>query len=462
MESTITYPTWEQSRQKLIGYARRAPEETILYRTIYHYRQDLEYQWEDVFQSNYGTLRREVLQAFDAYLNCGILAHGCARAYCDNCKHSALIAFSCKRRGLCPSCDTKRGLIFAEHLDQNILLALPHRHLVFTLPKRLRIYFKFNRQLCKYLYTAAWGAWSNYLSQLLPHLPLAHMPQAKPGAIMALHTAGDLLHFHPHIHALALDGVIDSNGLFTRLPQCDLALIQAEFENQIFNALLKEELITDETVNTMRSWDHSGFSVYSAEPIEATDHDARLFVARYLKKSPIALDRLSIDESAPEPKIVCKRKLDDSEETRSFSPLEFLAELSTHIPNSWEQTTRFYGVYAARTRPLLEKADLMLQAGTEIPQEPPEPSPELIESTPSTPVSKYWAHWIKKVYEVDPLQCPKCGSNMRIVALIHDPKEIKKLTTHLGIPQYRAPPPLKTPSLERRIIPDSVQPELVD
>ena len=61
--------TWEQSRQKLLGYARRAPEETILYRTIYHYRQDLEYQWEDVFQSNYGTLRREVLQAFDAYLN---------------------------------------------------------------------------------------------------------------------------------------------------------------------------------------------------------------------------------------------------------------------------------------------------------------------------------------------------------------------------------------------------------
>ena len=126
--------------------------------------------------------------------------------------------------------------------------------------------------------------------------------------------------------------------------------------------------------------------------ISSSHKDARLFVARYLKKSPIALDRLSIDESAPEPKIVCKRKLDDSEETRSFSPLEFLAELSAHIPNSWEQTTRFYGVYAARTRPLLEKADLMLNAGTDIPQEPQEPSPELIESTPFKPVSKYWAH----------------------------------------------------------------------
>ncbi len=46
---------------------------------------------------------------------------GCARAYCANCQHSELIAFSCKRRSLCPSCDAKRSLLFAEHLHQNIL-----------------------------------------------------------------------------------------------------------------------------------------------------------------------------------------------------------------------------------------------------------------------------------------------------------------------------------------------------
>ena len=85
----------------------------------------------------------------------------------------------------------------------------------------------------------------------------------------------------------------------------------------------------------MRSWQHSGFSVYSAEPIEATDHDARRFVARYLNKSPIALDRLSIDESATEPKIVCKRKLDDSEETRSFSPLEIPIEVRSRALSAY-------------------------------------------------------------------------------------------------------------------------------
>ncbi len=174
-----------------------------------------------------------MLHAFDEYLNCGILAHGCARAYCANCKHTSLIAFSCKCCGLFPSCDAKRGLIFAEHLDKNLLLALAHRHLVFKLPKRLRIYFKSNRKLCKYLYAAAWASWSGDLSLMFPKHPLA-----KTGNIMALHTAGDLLHFHPHIHALALDGVIEPNGQFHRLTQCDVALSQAEFESQIFNALL--------------------------------------------------------------------------------------------------------------------------------------------------------------------------------------------------------------------------------
>ena len=51
---------------------------------------------------------------------------------------------------------------------------------------------------------------------------------------------------------------------------------------------------------------------------------------------------------------------------------------------------------------------------------------------------------------------------MKIIAIIHDPKEIKKLSTHLGIPQYRAPPPLITPSRERYVLPDDEQSEFMD
>ena len=55
---------------------------------------------------------------------------------------------------------------------------------------------------------------------------------------------------------------------------------------------------------------------------------------------------------------------------------------------------------------------------------------------------------LKKVYDVDPLVCPYCGSEMKIIAIVRDPKEIEKRSTHLGIPQYRVPPLLKTPSRE--------------
>ena len=54
--------------------------------------------------------------------------------------------------------------------------------------------------------------------------------------------------------------------------------------------------------------------------------------------------------------------------------------------------------------------------------------------------SRAWAALIKKVYELDPLLCPKCQSPMRIVSFITDSVEISKIMKHLGIPPYRAPP----------------------
>ena len=102
--------TWEKAKDKLQHYRRRSPEASPLYQIVYHSRDDLQFQWESRFQHQYGCLRDEVLKTFDEYLNCGILAHGAARVYCDGCKHSLLIAFSCKRRGVCPSCGAKRAV----------------------------------------------------------------------------------------------------------------------------------------------------------------------------------------------------------------------------------------------------------------------------------------------------------------------------------------------------------------
>jgi len=69
----------------------------------------------------------------------------------------------CKRRGVCPSCGAKRAVKFAEHIYSNVIEEVPHRHTVFTIPKRLRSYFMYNRSLNSILFRAAWGALSEVL-----------------------------------------------------------------------------------------------------------------------------------------------------------------------------------------------------------------------------------------------------------------------------------------------------------
>jgi hypothetical protein len=50
---------------------------------------------------------------------------------------------------------------------------------------------------------------------------------------------------------------------------------------------------------------------------------------------------------------------------------------------------------------------------------------------------------MKRVFELDPLLCPKCGGQMKIKAFITSPHEIDRITKNLGIPNQRAPSRLK-------------------
>jgi len=91
-------------------------------------------------------------------------------------------------------------------------------------------------------------------------------------------------------------------------------------------------------------------------------------------------------------------------------------------------------VYAARTRGSHAAKKLKQKNDTPLLLEEPIKAPPL--------ASKYWATWIKKIYNVDPLLCPKCQHQMKVVAFIHDPKEISAIAKNRGIQPCRAPPPL--------------------
>jgi Transposase zinc-binding domain/Putative transposase len=368
--------TWESQKQKLQHYKRRQPETSVLYQIVYHSRDDLEYQWESRFQHEYGVLRDEVSKTLDKYLNCGILAHGAARAYCDSCKYSLLVAFSCKRRGVCPSCGAKRAVKFAEHIYNEVIENIPHPHTVFTIPKRLRVFFKYDRALLSILFKAAWGA----LSQILG------VDERELAAIFTAQTAGEALNFHPHLHGLLADGYWKDN-IFTRFSEIDLAALTQDLAEGVLAQLHKRELITDDDVAQILSQDHSGFGIWLGDPFH--DKESEQFVARYIERGPLALDKISIQDD-----LVTYTTKDDV--AHEFDALEFLATLSAHVPKPYESITRYYGRYSCRRRG--ERAKLA-----------PDNEAEITESDYRREFrASSWAACIKRIYEIDPLECPKC------------------------------------------------------
>jgi Transposase zinc-binding domain len=84
-------------------------------------------------------LPKFVKDEFDAFLECGILAHGFLRLRCVDCAHDKLVAFSCKRRGFCPSCGARRMSETAAHLVDHVIPEVPVRQWVLSLPIPLRL-----------------------------------------------------------------------------------------------------------------------------------------------------------------------------------------------------------------------------------------------------------------------------------------------------------------------------------
>jgi hypothetical protein len=83
-------------------------------------------------------LPRYVERDFARYLECGVLAHGFARVRCESCKDELLVAFSCKGRGVCPSCNAKRAHVTAVHLVEQVLPHVPYRQWTLSFPHRVR------------------------------------------------------------------------------------------------------------------------------------------------------------------------------------------------------------------------------------------------------------------------------------------------------------------------------------
>jgi hypothetical protein len=105
------------------AYVPRDPSQTLLYQVVAdHLETFLASLDADPDAKGFPAY---VQREFYDYLQCGVLAHGFLRLGCDTCHKELLLAFSCKRRGFCPSCAGRRMAQTAAHLVEQVIPWVP-------------------------------------------------------------------------------------------------------------------------------------------------------------------------------------------------------------------------------------------------------------------------------------------------------------------------------------------------
>ena len=469
-----------------VHYERHRPEQTTLYRHVLQHVATFFAQAEDAAGAD---LPQFVKDEFDAFLECGILAHGFLRLRCGNCGHDKLVAFSCKRRGFCPSCGARRMAQTAAQLVDHVIFHVPVRQLVLSLPIPLRLLLDAQPKL------------------VTPVLPVVHRvitrhllgqdglkpEEADSGAVTLIQRFGSAANLNIHLHCLVLDVVYrrsaEAAPEFVEAPApTDEALqsVSHKIITRTMKLLTRRGVLVEEEGSTTMAdndgdsdearvlrplqaaactyriafgpragqkvltlqgamprdadfkqslcADIDGFSLHAAVRCGANDRQALEQLCRYITRPALANDRVQTNAAG---QVVLKLKTPwrDGTTHMVMSPLEFMQRLAALVPRPKLHLIRFHGVLAPN-------AKLRAQV---VPQEPAPPA----QATPPAeceancahhrPVRLSWAKLLKRVFEIDMEHCPNCGGELRIIAAILEQPVIEKILTHLGL-QARAPP----------------------
>jgi ribosomal protein S27E len=395
-------------------YRPRHPERTVLYRVLFYHFERFLAEYDGRFEREYGFFRPVVREVVERYLDCGNPRSGFARIRCPDCHEERLVMFSCRTRGFCPSCHAKRIEEWGEWMRETLLLEVPHRQVVFTLPKRLRVFFKYDRRLMGELCRAAQRSLERYLAAVTGG-PLT------PGVVAAVQTFGDRLNFHPHLHFLATEGGMDETGVFHRVSRIDDARLVEIFSREVLDLLVGRGLLSPEWAGRILSWPHTGFSVHSR--VRARTRPEAERVGKYMVRPVLALERLSWLDG----KVAYRPADDGRQEVMDY--LEFIARVTSHIPDKGQVMVRYYGLYANAHRGKVRKA------------RPAAVPLRIVEGPLRRIPAKGWAAMIRKVYEVDPMTCPRCGGRMKVVAFLTEPAVVDRIIDHLKLTFAAEKPP---------------------
>jgi len=479
-----------------LHYERHRPEQTTLYRLVQQHAASFIAHTE---ASTGAELPRFIKDEFDAFLECGILAHGFLRLRCGECGHDKLLAFSCKRRGFCPSCGARRMSHTAAHLVDHVIPHVPVRQWVLSLPIALRLLLASQPELI------------TPLLQVVQRLLTRHLlgragPEAEDGhsgAVTLIQRFGSAANLNIHLHCLVLDGVYrcgadgvlvfvevgapTDDELHTLLPslitrlmklltrrgvlveemgQTYLAELHADGDEARTLRPLQAAAVTyriafgpraGHKVLTLRGAqpreaalrralcaDIDGFSLHAAVRCEAHDRKRLEQLCRYITRPALSDERVQCN-AAGQVELKLKTPWRDGTTHLVMSLLEFMQRLAALVPRPRLHLIRFHGVLAPNAK---------LRARV-VPQGPaqPEGASEAAaateceaETAQGRPHRISWARLLKRVFDIDMQHCPNCGAGeLEIIAAILERPVIEKILAHLGLePQ----PPPRAPARE--------------
>jgi hypothetical protein len=438
------------------GYTRRQPESTVLYGIFRDHLPTLLDQARDRSEHGFG-YPRFVEREFERFLACGLLCQGFVRVRCDSCAEERLVAFSCKTRGFCPSCTSRRMADTAANLVDRILPAVPYRQWVLSLPRQVRFLLARDADLLGQvvgMFLHKVFAWQRRRAR-------AHgIADPHCGAVTFVQRFGSMLNLNCHAHALVPDGVFAANSdgsvLFHPLPppwDDDVAKLLEQIARAIHRLITRYlaargdddplDLLATEQAQTVaglpardrasmpkstgrRSAFLDGYSLHADRLVDEADRDGLERLCRYGARSPVANSRLSLDSSG-HVVLSFKRPLHDGRAELAFTPIDFLRRLATLIPPPFAHLTRYHGVFAPNHH---------LRAAIV-------PASAIAATDSSRPASRRrldWASLLKRVFATDVLVCDACGGAMRILAILPEGATGRAILEHLGLPTELPPP----------------------
>jgi hypothetical protein len=485
------------------GYTPRRPEQTDLHRLVSAWWPAFRERAEEA-----GGLPVFVEKTFEHYLRCGILAHGFARVSCPTCRDDLLVAWSCRRRGLCPSCSGRRMADTAAHLVDRVLPDVPVRQWVLTLPFALRMRVAFDHDLAatvRNLFVAT-------VRQAYRDGRCAELGTTATGSVTVTQRFGSALNLNPHFHSLLLDGVYhrpSSAGPLVFAPHSEPTDAMVEAVLTVFvtrlDALWRhrgyDEAAPEESPEpapsamdqltltalglkgeppargrteppARRPWpsprsprrqrtrarkplcaELDGFTLHAATAVSAGQRGELEVLCRYVLRPAVVQDRvLWRDDERVE--WTLSRPWSDGTTSLVFQPLDFMARLALLIPKPYLHEIAYHGVLAPAARWRAEVvAGAPKAGGVRRPRRPcedgHEPTAALDQGV--RPRRLDWARLLWRSFTTDVLTCTTCGGRRKVLALVQDPSSIQAILTHLGLtsPTSTATPQPRGPPQRR-------------